>query len=266
MTSPPPVKLPIDEFGFPFLEPDEVTSPEDLERYFSWLQSCCSHPLMVYAQERVACWDELAAFRETLARVGWSRLPILARELPESNDGAITSADAGAALCELALFRRSDNLGEGTYLVDTQTGEAIYRFLGPGDRTLIGSRETRCLLTDRDLVIVDEDFEVDLFRAQRLRQVLLEPVTDEGRLQSVPTEFTNLDTEETYVGACPIRKHVDPREKQPGSEPGAPVWEYPSLLHVERRPVQPDGFLDIVESLERIFRASAETGNPVLWY
>jgi hypothetical protein len=220
---------------------------------------------MEYARERVAAWGEYEAFREVLARVGWSRLPILARELPEVNEGLTAPPDAEAALRELALFRRSDKLGEGTYLVDTGTGEWIYRCLGCGDGTIVGSPEARFLLTDRGLVIVDEDFEVELFCAWRLRQVLLEPVTDEGRLSCMPTELTNLDTGETHVAAHPIGKPVDPREKQPDSEPGAPVLEYPSLLHVERRPVQPDEFLDIVEALERIFRASVETGNPVLW-
>jgi hypothetical protein len=263
--SPPPVKLSRNEWGLPFLDPDAVTSQEDCAQYFSWLRSCCPHPLMVYAKERVAAWGEYEAFREVLARVGWSRLPILGRELPECNEGLTAPPDAEAALRELALFRRSDNLGEGTYLVDTGTGEWIYRFLGCGDGTIVGSPEACVMLTDRGLVIVDGDFEVERFRAWRLRQVFLGPVTDEGRLRSVPTELTNLDTGETHVGASPIRKQVDPREKQPGSEPGALVWEYPSLLHVERRPVQPDEFLDIVEALERIFRASVETGNPVLW-
>jgi hypothetical protein len=119
------VKLSTNEWGLPFLDPEAATSPEDFERYVSWIRSCCHHPLMAYASERVGSWGDYEAFREVLARVGWSRLPTLARELPESNEGQTAPSDAEAALRELALFRRSDNLGEGTYLVDTQTGEAI---------------------------------------------------------------------------------------------------------------------------------------------
>jgi hypothetical protein len=185
--------------------------------------------------------------------------------LPECNEGLTAPPAAEAALHELALFRRGDNLGEGTYLVDTQTGEWIYRFLGHGDGTVVGSPEARCLLTDRGLVIVDGDFEVELFWARRLRQVLLGPVTDEGRLQCSPTEFINLDTGETHVAACPIGKPVEPRTERSEGEPGVPDWEYPSLWHVEKRPVRPAEFLHVIEPLERIFRASLETGNPVLW-
>jgi hypothetical protein len=111
-------------------------------------------------------------------------------------------------------------------------------------------------------VIVDEKFKVELFCARRLRQVLPGPVTDEGRLRSVPTEFTNLDTGETHVAACPIGKPVE----RPELEPIPFDWEFPSLWHVEKRPViRPAEFLHIVEPLERIFRASVETGNPVEW-
>jgi hypothetical protein len=139
------------------------------------------------------------------------------------------------------MFRRSDSLGEGTYLVDTQTGEAIYWLMDPGNSIGFGSPGTHCLLTDRGLVIhwigseppgvrylltdrgfviVGEDFEVESFRAWRLRQVLLGPVMDEGRLRSVPTEFTNLDTGETHVVACPIGKPVERPELEPIPSPG----------------------------------------------
>jgi hypothetical protein len=78
-----------------------------LKRYVSWSRSCCHHPLMAYASERVGAWADCEAFREVLARVGWSCLPTLTRELPESNEGQTAPPDAEAALRELAVFRRS---------------------------------------------------------------------------------------------------------------------------------------------------------------
>ena len=57
-TSPPPVKLSTNEWGLPFLDPEAATSPEDFERYVSWIRSCCHHPLMAYASERVGSWGD----------------------------------------------------------------------------------------------------------------------------------------------------------------------------------------------------------------
>ena len=124
----------------------------------------------------------------------------------------------------------------------------------------------RVALTDRDLVIIDTDFEVEVFRARRLQQTLMEPGRSGGGLQDALVEFTNLDTGETHVGSCPIPKQVvqdAPTEDNP-SGPGL-RWEYPRRLHVERRPVRPEEFLSILEPLERIFRAPVAVGNPVEW-
>ena len=124
----------------------------------------------------------------------------------------------------------------------------------------------RVALTDRDLVIIDTDFEVEVFRPRRIQQILMEPDRSGGGLRDALVEFTNLDTGETYVGSCPISKQVvpdaPPEHNLSGPEPG---WEYPRRLHVERRPVRPEEFLFILKPLERIFRASVAVGNPVEW-
>jgi hypothetical protein len=39
----------------------------------------------------------------------------------------------------------------------------------------------------------------------------------------------------------------------------------PAELHVESRAVTPDDFAHVVGPLERLFRASLETGNPGRW-
>ena len=42
-------------------------------------------------------------------------------------------------------------------------------------------------------------------------------------------------------------------------------FRYPEALHVEIRAVRSSDFEFILGPLERIFRASVETGNPVRW-
>jgi hypothetical protein len=121
------------------------------------------------------------------------------------------------------------------------------------------------VLGERDLLIVDEDTGRERFRARRLRQALLGPVVDERGHQRHLAKFTNLDTGKTHVAECPIGKPGEPRAEQSGGQFLVPDWKYPSLWHVERRPIRPEEFLPVLEALERIFRASVETGNPVLW-
>ena len=266
LTSPPPVPITLDEWGFPNFDLDAESSQSDHERYISWMESCCAHPLMCYARERIGCWGEYEAFREALGQAGWSWFPTLARELPGDNRGETAPSAAAEALRELALFRSLDQIGEGTFLVDTATNEAIHYRVEVDEGVMLWTPSLRVALTDRDLVIIDTDFEVEVFRARRIQQILMEPDRSGGGLRDALVEFTNLDTGETHVGSCPIPKQIvqdaPPEHNLSGPEPG---WEYPRRLHVERRPVRPEEFLSILEPLERIFRASVAVGNPVEW-
>ena len=193
-------------------------------------------------------------------------VPHPARELPGDNRGETAPPAAAEALRELALFRGLDQIGEGTFLVDTATNEAIHYRIEVDGGVMLSTPSFRVALTDRDLVIIDTDFEVEVFRARRLRQTLMGPGRSGGGLQDALVEFTNLDTGETHVGSCPIPKQIvqdAPTEDNPSGP--APRWEYPRRLHVERRPVRPEEFLSILEPLERIFHASVAVGNPVEW-
>ena len=266
LTSPPPVPITLDEWGLPNFDPDAESSQSDYERYISWTESCCDHQFMCYAGERIGCWGEYAAFCEALGKAGWSRFPTLTRELPGDNSGETAPPAAAEALRELALFRSLDQIGEGTFLVDTATNEAIHYRVEVDEGVMFWTPPFRVALTDRDLVIIDMDFEVEVFRARRFQQILMEPDRSGGGLRDTLVEFTNLDTGETHVGSCPIPKQIvqDAPTEHNLSEPGL-RWEYPRRLHVERRPVRPEEFLSTLEPLERIFRASVAVGNPVEW-
>ena len=265
-TSPPPVPIARDEFGLPTFVQDAGAGPRAYERYVEWLRSCCRHPYMEHARERIASWGEWETFRAALALAGPGLLPVLGRELPGENSGRTSAEASAAALGELGRFVRLDRVGEGTFLVDTRTGQVVASRSGPGgDGPVLSDSTLRAKLDGGDLVIYDEDFNLDLFRARRLRQVLLARGAGDGGLRCDAAEFTDLDTGETHVAACAIPKPVEPAEDPVGDGPDFPDWEYPELLHVERRPIRPGDFAEIIGALDRIFRASVEVGNPVEW-
>ena len=166
LTSPPPVPITLDERGFPNFNLDAGSSQSDYERYISWTESCCDHQFMCYTGERIGCWGAYAAFCEALGKAGWSRFPTLARELPGDNSGETAPPAAAEALRELALFRSLDQIGEGTFLVDTATNEVIHyrvEVVEVDEGVMLWTPSLRVALTDRDLVIIDTDFEVEVF-------------------------------------------------------------------------------------------------------
>ena len=63
LASPPPVPISIDEMGLPSLDM-ATSSDEDWQQNFAWKQSCCPHPRMNYARERIGCWAENGDFCE----------------------------------------------------------------------------------------------------------------------------------------------------------------------------------------------------------
>ena len=208
LASSPPVPITLDEWGFPNFDLDAESNQSDYGRYISWMESCCAHPLMCYASERIGNWRACRAFREALGQAGWSWFPTLAHELPRENSGETEPAAAAEALRELALFRSLDQIGEGTFLVDTATNEVIHYRIEADEGFMLSTPSFQVALTDRDLVIIDTDFNVEVFRARRLQQTLMEPDRSGGGLRNVLVEFTNLDTGETHVGSCPIPKQV----------------------------------------------------------
>ena len=131
-----------------------------------------------------------AAFCEALGKAGWSRFPTL-RELPGDNSSETAPPAAAEALRELALFRSLDQIGEGTFLVDTATNEAIHYRVEVDEGVMFWTPPFRVALTDRDLVIINMDFEVEVFAPGGSSRSLwnrTDPAEDSGTpLSSSPT-------------------------------------------------------------------------------
>ena len=63
-------------------------------------------------------------------------------ELPGDNSGETAPPAAAEALRELALFRSLDQIGEGTFLVDTATNEAIHYRVEVDEGVISGLRRS----------------------------------------------------------------------------------------------------------------------------
>ena len=153
----------------------------------------CAHPFMIYANERIGSWGACEAFREALGQAGWSWFPTFARELPGDNSSETAPPAAAEALRELALFRSLDQIGEGTFLVDTATNEVIHYRVEVDEGVMLWTPSLRVAITDRDLVIIDTDFEVEVFRAGESSRSLwnrTDPAEDSGTPSSSSPTWT----------------------------------------------------------------------------
>ncbi|MDN4594261.1 hypothetical protein [Polycladomyces subterraneus] len=254
ITEPPPEAIRpyivTDEEGYPDLDlPMEYERfDEYLAMFDEWLGSCCPHPNLWYADERITDWEGYTRFLQVLEQAGWQRFPALYEALPSGNEGRTDAALARRALEELNNVRQGTDLGTGVLLMDGETGEMLYlhnsdavSFLGWNgqDRTAIGLDEEGFFvgkLAERDLKV-----EKILFRSIRFEQK--RKSDGEGVL------FQDLHSGAHILSTLSI---------QDGER-------LPRMLQVEKRMISGKDFDYILQPLINLFQASAETGNPVIW-
>jgi hypothetical protein len=238
----------------------EGDTEEMQEKVEQWQQSACGHEGMFYLALTVANWPHYRAFLRVLERVGEDRVPALWAALPLDNDGQVDAVLAAQARDDLDAVWSLGTLGENTYLVNSATGEEAYHALSGGDGVLSVSPEDGGLQVGVDR----EDFFVrslrtglDCFRARRFRQT---PLAAGPGSRPGPVELLDLDTGR----GCRLTGPVPGRAVR--SPDGTWQFDVPSYWHVVTRPIRPWDFRDMLAAFDKLFLASAVTGNPVCWH
>lgn len=93
-----------------------------------WMESCCPHPEMQFARERVSNWGGVRQFQDQLKELGIDQFPTLRDVLPAVNGGLVPSDRSRTALAELDDFavRR---FGSKIVLFDVETGESLHEYI-----------------------------------------------------------------------------------------------------------------------------------------
>jgi hypothetical protein len=269
-TSEPPVPrewLHIDNDGYWSLKP-EHDSDDLWYKVYEWEQTCCEHPEMEYASEHIANWAGYRLFQQALGRVGWERFPVLDHELPHSNGGQTEAPMAALALRELDEFRRVGDVGANVCLVDTATGSVIQRWIaGYHGRFILGGRSGLDAGFDESgFFIRDNQTEAEFFRATRFRQTILDPDSDPYGPKPSLVRFEDLETGRTFECRVAVSGKAIPwPDGRMQDDKGRYRFDRPAELHVEVRAERSTDYEYILGPLERVFRASVETGNPVRW-
>jgi hypothetical protein len=244
LAAPPPFAVELDEEGW--LTRVDRDDDAAWEQFHRWLAKACRHPEMEYATEHISNWGGYRGFQDALRRLGGAgSFPVLTDELPEANGGQTSAGAAAAALRELERFLGEDASWSHPVLVD-QEGELLATRVDAYDGVFSFSPDGNLALTDEGTLVVLRDDAV-VFASVDFEQV----AAADGS-----TTFRDVAT-----GVC-IDRVPSVESWSADAEGPGPM---PARLHVELQRESARDYAWIVERLERIFRASVETGNPVQW-
>ncbi|MBQ2622653.1 MAG: hypothetical protein IJF84_15040 [Thermoguttaceae bacterium] len=256
--TPPPTQeeLCIDEDGF--LRPvhyrdipyDEIKDDEEFRKIYDelddWKWNACDHKYGNYIDERVGNWSTARYFTWVVRQFPEGSFPLLINLLPANNEGSVPVKDAPEILRELAELRKRLPEIKGFFLVDGMKDQVVY----DGSDYLDGNFawiDKQILGFDKNgLYVLDRETEELLFKAKEVMETV--ETDDDGKKHTLWTDVSDSENK-IVVNDDPISKLEDG------------VVGY---LKVEIRPMSADDVYAIAP-LERLFKASIETGNPVFW-
>ncbi|HEY6971885.1 MAG TPA: hypothetical protein VJA94_21920 [Candidatus Angelobacter sp.] len=113
---------------------------EKHREFADWLLTCCAHPDMEQASERISNWSGYRFFQQQLQTFGAELFPTLEAVLPENNSGKAPADKAAAALAELDTFCRQD-FGGTVELVDAEANQSLHEYVEAYDGLFMFSPE-----------------------------------------------------------------------------------------------------------------------------
>ncbi|MGW4842990.1 hypothetical protein [Nocardia brasiliensis] len=246
--APVPAELIVEDGdGYLTLSVPYVGNEDQHHRFDRWIYSgACPHEQMQIVSERIANWGGYRLFQGALKTAGAEQFPTLSAELPDANGGQMSPTSAAAALIEVAAFRTHRVVGTHTDLVDDSTGETLITAVPAYNGVFIQDGRTKhnFVVDAAGLTIVDTAGESKIFRAHYFTQ---------QRSWRGGFWFTDLDTgRRTRVL---VHSPINPNNSE----------RYPRRMRVHTTPVSAERFDYITQPLTRVFQASIDTGNPVVW-
>lgn len=235
-----------------------------------WRESACAHPHFKLIDEHVSNWGGYRVFQGALGEAGWERFPILRAELPEGNGGQVRAELSRGALAELRSFREIADLGESVFLINGETGDALYEYIAAYEGVFAwGGKAGVELGVDADGFFIRKARAgretPPLFRSRQFAQVLLDPVPTNEPYGGM-VEFVARDSDQRLRIASSVSgKDIPWPDGRMENGQGQICHEYPRELRVEQRRTTAEKFNYILDPLTTLFEASAASGNPVQW-
>lgn len=255
-----------DEDGYPELKRTEEMTDEVYRKLshevWVWSKDCCAHESMELSSERVGNWASIRFFQQVLEKIDEKLFPLLSSVIPEFNGGCVEAKLADQILRELDLF--AQHIGECTEvaLVEEPSGRVVYEYIvayqgefswSKGDNQIIG-------VDPSGLFVKGYDDRLEVFRSFHFRQVIGERKERRSR--------KSLFKRSPQPEAQRERKHFILIDLSSGKQVeilgGIGNIEEETDFKVIQKRMTLDDFY-VYEALTRLFQASKETGNPVVW-
>jgi hypothetical protein len=239
----------------------EAMTDAQREQLYEWRENACEHPEFDYVRQRISNWSGLRAFQEALELMGAVNFQTLLEQIPNGNYGETSPEQAALMLTELDYFRQHANLGQVTWLVDTETGTELYSYIATYSGIFMWS-DHYAGVDPRGFFIAQVDSRDrarlgrEVFRSMRFEQRIL-AWKDDGIPAKV--EYFDSATERRFTwDRAAVTRH---ERQEDGRLKPKPI----RLAHVITRRITASDFDYILTPLETICRASIEIGNPIVW-
>lgn len=227
----------INEDGMFCLPPE--SSQELWHALWLWQQSGCEHGDMELVWKPLANMGGMAYFRRLVGELG---LPVLARELPEYNDGAVSPQDAQSMLIELDRLTALDVIATTYSLEDSDTGSRIWEY-NPGLNGVVVVG-THLMGVDPSGFFIRDHAGRVLFQSKRFTQ---QPASTPG-----PAAFRFVDSEsetEFFSDTALI------------NDPDREILRF----QLQAQSVYARDWAFLIEPLRVLCETSIATGNPIRW-
>lgn len=301
LTSEPPItrdQIVIDDTGKPQCawidSPYSQLSEEQegaIRKMIEWTESACEHEDMDLVSERIGNISSVGWLRAATSGIDDAKFahlgPILSG-LSGMMDSRLQAAEAEAAMPELEQLlqepavgatRTLQESGDG-YLIETAIGMApfddtVFHSLGPAshylpeqvDLVVLGVRGLEFVVRARDAHGEDGR---ELFSARMVEQVwhrdLETPPASDYRDPVSLVTFRNIENDASItVKSLGIRVHRRWPTGKYWEEKRGYLGHYPRAFFIgERKVMLPEVWVPLT-AIQRLFRASIRTGNPVVW-
>lgn len=258
----------LDDDGYFDLHLNYKEFPDEHAKIWKWMDDACEHERMEYMWVHFGSLNDYLYFWQIIERMGAKLLPTLFEEFQDPFVGNILPLKAERILKELVIFRQNLSEIELPFLIDSQSGKVLRRYIASqlglfysvAGRSMLGIDHKGFFVAKEHVLHDWAGDQIDeskiLFRSMRFEQKSLEKSRKNGQTNKV--RFHDSIKEQSFVGNVPIFDFIDKRD-------GNLETILPTFLHVELQSLSESTYTEELSAIEAICNASIQTGNPVIW-
>jgi hypothetical protein len=246
----PPFDLNLIKYENNIYDISEDVDDKTFYSFLKWKENACKHRGLYYVSERVSNISGSNFLWSAISKAGEENFPILKTIW---GTDYLKPEKAKEALQEVEFLKSKINEMEGVFLIDKATKEEYWAVFEDEEGWFYShGREFNYKLSNKGFFITDSE-DKELF----LSRNFIQDVTMIRNLNKVQYKviFKDIQEGKIYESVKPIDKCINWEKNE---------YYFPKGLEVIKRKLEVKDFYSL-EILTRLFEASCETGNSVVW-